>query len=113
MRWPVYLATRLQIAQVDASGIDEQLENMTKVHADIQALGAMSYWNAAQNELPISHRVFIRWVEAVENTVVVIRQTIRPDRSIRTEQFRVRRWKELGGRKRFVLLEVDEEKRES
>ena len=52
-------------------------------------------------------------IEAIDNTNIVIRQTLLRNQSVRTERFRVRRWKELGGRKRFALLECELETYES
>lgn len=113
LRWPVYLANRIQIAQATGTGIDEVPADAILVHADVQAVGAVTFWNGMQVDTPITHRIFIRWVDAIPNIGVVIRQTLRRDGSVRTERFRVRRWKELGGRKRFTLLEVELEGYES
>jgi Phage head-tail joining protein len=119
LRWLVYLATREQIAQVPGvdpgagTGINEVPTDAIRVHADVQAVGALTFWAGQQVDAPITHRIFIRWVDAIPNTAVVVRQTLRRDGSVRTERFRVRRWKELGGRKRFVLLEVELEAYES
>jgi len=119
LRWPVYLATRDQIAQIPGrspgpgTGIEETPQGAILVHADIQAVGALTFWGGTQVDAPITHRIFIRWIDAVDNTAVVIRQTFRKNESIRTERFRVRRWKELGGRKRFALLEVELEQYET
>ena len=113
LKWPVYLATRLQIAQAGGTGINEVPSNAIKVHADIQAVGALTFWGGTQVDAPITHRIFIRWIEAVDNTSTVIRQTLRRNGSLRTERFRVRRWRELGGRKVYAMLEVELEQYES
>jgi head-tail adaptor len=113
LRWPVYLANRDQIAQATGTGIDEVPTDAIRVHADVQAVGALTFWSGMQTDTPITHRIFIRWIDAIPNTAVVLRQTLRRDNSIRTERFRVRRWKECGGRKRFAMLEVELEGYES
>lgn len=106
LRWPVYLANRLQVAQSDG-GIDEVPADWILVRADVQAAGALTFWSGMQVDAPITHRIFIRWIDAIPNVAVVIRKTLRRDGTARTERFRVRRWKELGGRKRFTLLECE------
>jgi hypothetical protein len=113
LRWPVYLANRDQIALATGTGIDEVPTDAIRVHADVQAVGALTFWSGMQTDTPITHRIFIRWIDAIPNTAVVLRQTLRRDNSIRTERFRVRRWKECGGRKRFAMLEVELEGYES
>lgn len=113
LRWIVYLANRLQQPQSDGTGIDELPADAIKLRGDIQPVGALTFWSGMQTDAPITHRIFIRWIDAIPNEAVVIRQTLRRDNSTRTERFRVRRWKELGGRKRFVLLEVELEQYES
>ena len=112
LRWRVLLATRDQAPQVLGTGIDEVLQNLQPVQADVQPVGALTFWGAAgeQVETPITHRVFIRWVDYLDNKEVVVRRTLRRDQTWRTELFRVRRVKEIAGRKRFCILEVELEK---
>jgi len=119
LRWSVYLANRLQVAQTPGvsagagTGIDEVPADAILVHADVQAMGALTFWSGMQVDAPITHRIFVRWIDAIPNIGVVIRQTLRRNNSVRTERFRVRRWKECGGRKRFAILEVELEQYES
>ncbi|HSS23995.1 MAG TPA: hypothetical protein VLL82_06245, partial [Mycobacterium sp.] len=52
-----------------------------------------------------------RWLDYIENTFVIMRSTMRPtDGTLRTELFRVRRVKEIAGRKRFCEFEVELER---
>lgn len=114
LRWPVALVTRQQLPQIDGPGIDELLLTCAVVRADIQPVGALQFWDTAggmeQVDSPFTHRIFLRWTGTIDQTGAVLRSARCPDQTIRTEVFRVRRMKELGGRKRFVCLEVDLEK---
>ncbi|NPD67295.1 hypothetical protein HN018_06870 [Lichenicola cladoniae] len=113
LRWRVLLATREQYAQMNGgAGIDEVLEDLQPVQADVQPVGAMTFWGLAGEQVdgPITHRIFIRWVDYLDNKQVVIRRSKRRDGTARTELFRVRRVREITGRKRFVILEVELEK---
>ena len=112
LRWLVLLATRDQTAQLLGTGIDEVLQDLQPVHADVQPVGALTFWGQAGEQIdsPITHRIFIRWVDYLENTQVVVRRTQRRDLAWRTELFRVRRVREVAGRKRFVILEVELER---
>jgi len=127
LRWPVYLATRQQAAQVAGTGIDETFRDLQRVMADVQPVGALTFWGVAdsaggpaggngglmQTDAPFTHRIFVRWLDSLDQTQVVFRATQRRDGSTRTERFRVRRIKELGGRKRFVLIEAQLEELET
>jgi hypothetical protein len=113
LRWPVYLMNRIQAAQTNGTGIDEIPTDSILVRADVQAVGDLTFWSGMQTDSPITHRIFIRWIDAIPNIAVVGRMTLRRDGSARVERFRVRRWKELGGRKRFTLLACELEGYES
>ena len=112
LRWTVLLATREQYAQINSTGIDEVLEDLQPVKADVQPVGALTFWGVAGEQVdgPITHRIFIRWLDYLDNKHVAIRRTLRKDETWRTETFRVRRVREICGRKRFVILEVELEK---
>jgi head-tail adaptor len=107
LRWLVTLYRRLQAPGPD-SAITETFVPLATVHADIQPTYATTHYASAQVDTPITHLIRLRWLDYVENVVIVIRGTTRPnDGSIRTELFRVRRVKEVAGRKRFVELECE------
>ena len=133
LRWPVTLAVRVQTPQIAPSpttaalvgtGITETLASSDdlevlgipesqvgiKVYADVQAVGGLTFWGAEQTDTPITHRIFMRWHDYLDQTKVVVRETLRPNGTTRREIFRVRRIKELGGRKRFVMIEAELEK---
>jgi len=108
LRWPVRIATRQQLAQIDGPGIDEVLKDIQPVRADVQSLRAMTFWgvNGEQIDTPLTHAIVTRWLDYVTNDHIVVRTTFRRDGTPRTECFRVRRVRELG-RKQFTLLEVE------
>lgn len=108
LRWPVLLATRDQEPELSGVGIVESFPSLVSTRADVQPVGAITYWGTMQTDSPsITHRIFMRWRDNLDNTSVVFRTSKRPDGTLRWERFRVRRWKELGGRKRFVCLECE------
>jgi len=108
LKWPVLIARRDQLPETAGTGILDLFPTMQKVRADVQPVGALTFWGTMQTESPgISHRIFMRWFDAISNTHVIFRTTHLPDGALRWERFRIRRWKELGGRKRFVCIEVE------
>jgi head-tail adaptor len=110
LRWLVTLAQRDQ-APGPNGGITETFPVLAKVRADVQPTYPTTYYNSAQIDTPITHLVRVRWADYVEGTHVVVRHTKRPsDGTYRCEMLRVRRVKEIGGRKRFTELEVELEK---
>lgn len=115
LRWPLMLATRQQVAQIKGTGIDESLTDLMQVRGDVQPVGALTFWGTngtvqQTDDAPITHRIFLRWVDALLNSEVIIRNTILVDQRVRMEIFRIRRIKELGGRKRFVCVECQLER---
>lgn len=108
LRWPVMLAERDQAPTRDGTGITETVTGAVTVWADIQSVGGLTFWDTAQTDTPITHRIYMRWHDYLDQTKVVIRDTSRPsDLTNRREVFRVRRIKELGGRKRFAMVECE------
>ena len=108
LRWLVVLTKRVQEFEAAGPGVTETATECVRVHADIQAVGALTFWaSGEQTDTPITHRIFLRWHDYLEQTETVVRTTFRPNGTPRTEVFRVRRIKELGGRKRFVLIEAE------
>lgn len=111
LRWQVSLYRRDQSPAIEDSGISENFVLLATVHADVQPTYPTTYYNSAQIDIPITHLVRVRWLDYVETVHVIRRATFRPtDGSFRTELFRVRRVKEVGGRKRFTELEVELER---
>jgi len=112
LRWPVTIAERRQAAG-PAGGITESLTSLAEVWADIQPVGALTFYSGVQVDTPITHKVRLRWMDWIGTTHVIIRELRRPDGSVRTEIFRVRRVKEDGEFPlRWIDLEVELEKRE-
>ena len=110
LRWLVTLYRRDQSPGPN-SGISENLVPIAQVHADVQATYPGTFYNSAAIDTPVSHLIRVRWVDYVETTCVIMRTTTRPtDGTQRTELYRVRRVKELAGRKRFCELECELER---
>jgi head-tail adaptor len=110
LRWPVTIAKREMLA-VTGGGMNECLTDIIRVRADVQPVGPMTFYGAAQVDTPVTHKVRLRWLDWLDTRHVIIRDTIRADRTVRREVFRIRRVKEIDGRKRFCECEVEEEKR--
>lgn len=110
LRWLVTLYRRDQ-GPGPGGAISEALTPIANVHADVQPTYPSTFYLSAQIDTPVTHLVRLRWQDYVETTHVIARSTWRPsDGTIRTELFRVRRIKEIGGRKRFVELECELER---
>lgn len=106
LRWLVTLYRRDQ-APADDMALTESLVPIATVHADIQPTYASTFYQSTQVDTPITHMVNIRWADYPETIDVVIRSTNRPGGGQRSELFRVRRTKEVSGRKRFLQMECE------
>jgi hypothetical protein len=81
------------------------------VHADIQPTYPSTFYLGAQIDTPITHMIRMRWNNYLEQTNIITRTTTLPnDNTNRTEIFRMRRVKEIGGRKRFIEIEAEFER---
>ena len=107
LRWRVTIATREQYPDPDSPGIVERLADEQTVRADIQPIGAMTFYAAEQVDTPVTHRIVIRWLDWVDTTHVVFRITKRPDGSAMVERFRVRRVMPIDGRQRFLRMDCE------
>lgn len=111
LRWLVSLYRRDQMPSSVNTAIEERFVLLGVMHADIQPTYPTTFYNSAQIDIPVTHMIRVRWTDYVENTHVIMRTTTRPtDGTLRTELYRVRRVKEIGGRKRFCELECELEK---
>lgn len=107
LRWEVRLFRRDQVPG-PSSRVDEIFVLIAVVHADIQATYPGTFYTSAQVDTPVTHLIRTRWLDYLENVHIIKRVTKRPtDGTYRTEQFRVRRVKEIGGRKRFTEFECE------
>ena len=110
LRWLVTLYRRDQAPGAN-SGITENLVPIGTLHADVQATYPGTFYGSMVVDTPVSHLIRTRWTDYVETTHVIMRTTTRPsDGTQRTELYRVRRVKELAGRKRFCEFECELEK---
>ncbi len=107
LRWPVYLCTRQQVAQIDSTGIDEFVQNQIAIYASIEPIGLQTFIAGQQIDTPITHRLTVRWIDNVDMFDVIIRQLMRDDGTIRMETFRIRRTAEVQGRQRFLVLDCE------
>jgi head-tail adaptor len=107
LRWVVTLYCREQ-APADDMTLVETLVPLATVHADIQPTYASTFYLTAQVDTPVTHMITVRWQDYPATIDVIARSTTRPDDgSLRTELFRVRRSKEVAGRKRFLQMECE------
>jgi head-tail adaptor len=139
LRWRVTLYRRDQTPD-PGLGIKETLVPIATVQADIQPTYPSTFYNAVAVDTPVSHLIRVRWFDYIDNTHVIMRSTLRPIEQIgviwddgatlwdggngatqwdapdsatassRTELYRVRRTKEIAGRKRFVEFECELER---
>jgi head-tail adaptor len=107
LRWRVALYRRDQAPASDLA-IEETLVLLAHTYADIQPTYASTFYQSTQVDTPITHMITVRWRDYPTTIEVVARVTERPtDGSLRGELFRVRRAKEVGGRKRFIQMECE------
>jgi len=107
LRWLVTLYRRDQFPAVDLALV-ESLVPLATVHASIEPTYASTFYQSTQVDTPVTHMICIRWQDYPATIDVVARSTTRPsDQTMRTELFRVRRSKEIAGRKRFIQLECE------
>lgn len=106
LKWLVGLYRRDQ-APADDLAMEEKFVPLATVHADIQPAFSSTFVQSTQIDAPITHMINIRWQDYPVNANVVTRSTKRPDGSLRSEIFRIRRTKEVGGRKRFLQMECE------
>jgi hypothetical protein len=105
------IATREQTASGTAT-ISETPTDLMAVMADVQPIGPMTYLAGQQTDRPITHKIRLRWLDWIDETHIIVRRSTRLDGSVRTETFRVRRVKEVDGRKRFLEIEAELEMRQ-
>jgi len=106
LRWLVTLYRRDQ-APANDLGLTETLVPVAVVHADIQPTYASTFYQSTQVDTPITHMVTVRWQNYPGTVDVVARSSLRDDGRQRTDLFRVRRTKEVAGRKRFLQMECE------
>ena len=110
LRWLVTIAKRTQ-SPGTTGGMVESLTDIITVRADVQPVGPMTFYAAAQVDTPVTHKITVRWLDWLDTNHILYRDTVRQDTTTRREVFRIRRVMEVDGRKRFALLECELEKR--
>lgn len=111
LRWPVVIVRRDQIP-VDEGEIAELNVSAIHARAKIEPVYAATYYGSAQVDTPVTHMIWLRWLDNLDTTHAVIRTMRRKDGTARFEVFRVRRVKELEGRQRFLMIEAELEQRQ-
>ena len=106
LRWVVMLYRRDQ-APGPNNAIAEDLVPIATVHADIQPARTYTFYQSTQVDMPFTHTIAIRWQNYPSTIDVIERTTDLPDTTLRGELYRVRRTLEVGGRKRFLLMECE------
>lgn len=107
LRWPVLIARRRQDFDTADTGITETWVGLQQVRANIEPIGALTFYGSEQIDTPVTHRITLRWLDYLDNSHAVLRITRLPSGSPRQEVFRIRRVKELNGRKRFCSLDCE------
>ncbi len=110
-RWPVLFARREQVPDVTSSGVIEPFTDVAMVYAAIEPARPVTYYAAAQVDTPFTHMIWVRWVDNIDTSFVVVRDHRRLDGSLRRETFRIRRMLEVNGRQRFLRIEAELEGR--
>jgi hypothetical protein len=112
LRWPVVLGRRRQ--NFDAPGgvsIFEDYVQVERLRAKVEPIKEATFYMVAglteQIDIGVTHRITFRFLDYIDNTYVVVRDSLRPNGTIRRELFRIRRVKELNGRKRFTSLDAE------
>jgi Phage head-tail joining protein len=106
LKWPVTLYRRDQ-APADDLALQEVLVPIARTRADVQPAFASTFYQSTQVDAPVTHIINIRWQPYLVTADVVVRSAPLLDGTYRTELFRVRRSKELAGRKRFIQMECE------
>jgi hypothetical protein len=107
----VQIAKRVQ-APAQPATIAETLINIMEVRADIQPLGPMTFVGSEATDRPITDRIYIRWLDWLDLTHVIVRSTFRLDKTWRIEIFRLRKIGEVEGRKRYLEILAELEHRQ-
>ena len=111
LRWPVIIAERVQVPDPFSPSILEDLRDSFRTRAKVIPIGAQTFLGMAQTDRPITHWIWLRWLDWIGEQHVVIRSITRRDGTVRTDAFRVRRVGEVDGRQRFVRIEAELERR--
>lgn len=104
-RWLVTLARRTESNDI-GPGLVSDYEYIADVWADIQPIGALTYYESIQTDVPITHRIFIRWRPDMRLFDCVIRKTTDPFGNSLREIFMIKRSNDWKGRKRFLQIEA-------
>lgn len=107
------LSSRIQLAtnyrevpNLDDVGTTFAWDRIAEVWGNITPIGTQAWISGVQIGEEITHRITIRWRDDIDQLTKIVRETRRPNDSIRREVYQVKRVGELNGEKRFVVIEV-------
>lgn len=103
----MWIGRRDQRPAAASAGIDESFVEVEQVWANILPVGTMTFWGGVQVDSPVTHRIWTRWIDYLDNRHAVLRDVTLPGGGTRREIFRVRRVVEDQGRKRFTMIEAE------
>lgn len=106
LRWWVYLYRRDQDPAPDLA-LTETLVLLDATHADIQPSYESTFIQSTQIDGPITHMITIRWQHYPVNAEVIVCTTKAPDGTLWGDLYRVRRTKQIGGRKRYLQMSCE------
>ncbi len=110
-RWFVELATRLDVADPNGPGLIPTYINAVWVWAAIEPIGLMTYYQGIQTDVPITHKIIIRWRANVNLFDCIVRNAVGPDGDSIQEIYMIKRSSDWQGRKRFLQIEARLEER--
>ena len=110
LRWFVTLYRREQLPGPHGA-ISETFVRLCKTWSNIVATYPTTLFMSVQTDTPTTHLIRLRWLDYVELTAVVICTVERrSDHTFRSDLYRVRRYKPIAGRMRFIELECEHER---
>ena len=89
----------------DHTGLDSQ-DREESVWAEVKPLGTMAFLHGRQTGHDATHRIVIRWRDYLDTNTLIRHETLRPDQTVRVDQFRVVRFAELAGEKAYAVIEA-------
>lgn len=105
------IARRDQVPDPDSTGVLEPLAAGTLVHANIEPARPVTFYAAAQTDRQFTHMIYVRFLDWLDTSYVIVRDMRRTDGSVRREVFRIRRTLEVNGRVVHLQIEAELEQR--
>lgn len=106
LRYPVVLCRREQQPDPNSSGSVDVLANQRPAMAAIEPVGTITYLNGVQLGQEITHRITMRWRSDINVDDIIVHAPQLSNASTRSEVYKIRRWMDKDGRKRFVQIDA-------